>query len=164
MPAPIRILFVCLGNICRSPAGENVMRHVVTEAGVDKLFTIDSAGTANYHTGNSPDSRMRKAAKERDLPMTGAARQVQPQDFTEFDLILAMDRSNLRDLQGVRARCKSPTAALHLFSEFCTKHQFTDTPDPYCGDAADFHHVLDLMEDGCANILELWRKGELPGA
>ena len=102
MDSPTRLLFVCLGNICRSPAGENVMNHLIGKEGLESQFVVDSAGTAGYHIGNPPDLRMGRAAKTRGIAMCGRARQVKPSDFSDFDWIFAMDRSNYDDLVAVR--------------------------------------------------------------
>lgn len=158
MKQPVRLLFVCLGNICRSPAGENVMSHLIDEAGLTSRFEVDSAGTAGYHIGNGPDPRMRTAATNRGIPMTGKARQVKPADFEEFDWIFAMDRSNYDDLQAVERRCQNPTAKLVLFCDFCEKHTETEVPDPYYGGAEGFETVLDLLEDGCSAFLRKWKE------
>jgi protein-tyrosine phosphatase len=157
MNQPVRLLFVCLGNICRSPAGENVMRHLVSEAGLSSRFEIDSAGTAGFHTGNDPDLRMQKAARKRGIPMTGSARQVKPADFEEFDWIFAMDRSNYEDLRAVQNRCPNPTAKLVLFCDLCEKHKESEVPDPYYGGPEGFETVLDLLEDGCSAFLRKWK-------
>jgi len=156
-----RVLFVCLGNICRSPAGENVMNHLLEREGLVPRFEVDSAGTAGYHIGNPPDARMTKAARARGIAMKGRARQVNPADFEEFDWIFAMDRSNLEDLQSVRQKARNPTARLVLFCEFCERHGEREVPDPYCGGPEDFEKVLDLLEDGCSVFLRKWRNGEL---
>lgn len=158
MSSPTRLLFVCLGNICRSPSGENVMRHLVREAGLEEHFEIDSAGTAGWHIGNRPDARMTAAATARGISMTGRARQAHPTDFESFHHIFAMDRSNYEDLHEVKARCKNPTATLHLFCDWCEEHDETEVPDPYYGGPEGFEKVLDLLEDGCAAFLENWKK------
>jgi protein-tyrosine phosphatase len=156
-----RLLFVCLGNICRSPAGENVMNHLLGREGLASQFEVDSAGTAGYHIGNPPDLRMTKAARGRGIGMTGRARQVKPADFEEFDWVFAMDRSNLEDLQCVRQKAGNPTARLVLFCEFCERHDEREVPDPYYGGPEGFEKVLDLLEDGCSVFLRKWRNGEL---
>ncbi len=161
MSAPTRLLFVCLGNICRSPAGENVMNHLLEREGLVSQFEVDSAGTAGYHIGNPPDERMTRAAHLRGIAMTGRARQVKPADFEEFDWIFAMDRSNHEDLQRVRTRAKDPTAKLVLFGDFCEQHEEREVPDPYYGGPEGFEKVLDLLEDGCSAFLRNWRKGQL---
>ncbi len=160
----MRLLFVCLGNICRSPAGENVMNHLLEREGLASRFEVDSAGTAGYHIGNPPDARMTRAARDRGIEMKGRARQVKPADFEEFDWIFAMDRSNHEDLLAVRKRCANPTAQLALFCDFCEGHDEREVPDPYYGGPEGFEKVLDLLEDGCAAFLRQWRAGELPSA
>jgi protein-tyrosine phosphatase len=159
------ILFVCMGNICRSPSGENVMRQVAESAGVADRFHLDSAGTISMHTGNPPDARMGKALNRRGFPTTGEARQVRTEDLEAFDLILAMDNDNLdylRDLQSRRPDAER-LARIQLFCDFCRRHEEDEVPDPYYGGAEGFERVIDLLEDGCAGILELWQQGQLPG-
>jgi protein-tyrosine phosphatase len=156
-----RLLFVCLGNICRSPAGENVMNHLLEREGLAAQFEVDSAGTAGYHIGNPPDLRMTKAARNRGIASCGRARQVRPSDFAEFDWIFAMDRSNYEDLVAVRKKCDDPTAKLVLFCDFCEAHSESEVPDPYYGGPEGFDKVLDLLEDGCAVFLRKWKAGEL---
>lgn len=137
------------------------MRHLVREEGLDERFEIDSAGTAGWHTGNPPDSRMTAAARARGIPMTGRARQVSPADFETFDHIFAMDRSNHEDLLSVQSRANHPTARLHLFCEWCEDHVEVEVPDPYYGGPEGFEKVLDLLEDGCAAFLQDWKKENL---
>lgn len=156
-----RLLFVCLGNICRSPAGENVMKHLLERADLAGQFEVDSAGTAGYHVGNAPDLRMTKAARARGISMAGRARQVKAADFETFDWIFAMDRSNFEDLAAIGKRSANPTARLVLFCEFCERHGETEVPDPYYGGPEGFEKVLDLLEDGCSVFLRKWRNGEL---
>ena len=163
MSSPTRLLFVCLGNICRSPSAENVMRHLVDEAGLGERFTLDSAGTAGWHVGKRPDSRMIAAATRRGIEMKGHARQATADDFARFDHIFAMDRSNHEDLLALRDRCPDPRARLHLFCEFCEEHEESEVPDPYYGGPEGFEKVLDLLEDGCSNFLRRWGTGEFGG-
>ncbi len=144
-----RILFVCMGNICRSPAGENVMRSMIEAEGISDRFELDSAGTISMHSGNSPDRRMIEAGRARGVPMTGRARHVKSDDLEKFDLILAMDDDNLSYLQDL-TKGRGSKAELRLFCEFCTQHEASCVPDPYYGGAAGFEKVLDLLEDGCA--------------
>ncbi len=158
MADPTRLLFVCLGNICRSPSGENVMRHLIEAEGLGDRFELDSAGTAGWHIGKSPDSRMTAAARARGIEMKGRARQVGPEDFSSFDHIFAMDRSNYEDLLEVQSRCENSTAKLQLFCELCEEHDEEEVPDPYYGGPEGFEKVLDLLEDGCAAFLSHWRK------
>ena len=144
-----------MGNICRSPAAEGVMRHLVKAAACADAWDIDSAGTIGLHAGDSPDSRMTRAARDRGIPLEGRARQYRPADPAKFDLILAMDRDNYQDIQG------QGHDHVRLFCEFCRKHGETEVPDPYYGGEAGFERVLDLLEDGCAEILRQWEAGEL---
>ena len=139
---PFRILFVCLGNICRSPTAEGVMRQVMIEEAPELKVEIDSAGTADYHVGDPPDPRTQRAALRRGIDLRGLrARRVVPGDFSKFDLILAMDRQNLRDLAALRPA--AATAQLRLFMEYAPD-SCLEVPDPYYGDEDAFEHVLDL--------------------
>ena len=139
---PFRILFVCLGNICRSPTAEGVMRHVMIEEARELKVEIDSAGTADYHVGDPPDPRTQRAALRRGIDLRGLrARRVVPGDFSKFDLILAMDRQNLRDLASLRPAAS--TAQLRLFMEYAPD-SCLEVPDPYYGEEDAFERVLDL--------------------
>jgi protein-tyrosine phosphatase len=142
----MRILFVCLGNICRSPAAETVLRELVQRAGLSQALTVDSAGTIDYHLGSEPDPRMRKALKARGYSQWSRCRIVTAQDFFDFDVILAMDQQNLREL---RRLCPKPELLekIKLAASYCTRHEVSEVPDPYYGQAADFEHVIDLAED-----------------
>lgn len=155
-----KILFVCLGNICRSPMGETVMRKLVDDKGLGSMFEIDSAGTAGYHIGDMPDMRMQQAARTRGYRMTSRARKVSVADFDYFDIILAMDDANYDDLC-----CLAPTleakAKIHRMAKFCRKHNADHIPDPYYGGTAGFAHVIDLLEDGCAELLRQITEGEI---
>jgi protein-tyrosine phosphatase len=138
-----RILFVCLGNICRSPAAEAAFRHLVSAEGLEDQFLIDSAGTGAWHIGEPADRRMRDAAEHRGLAVTSLARQVAADDFDRFDLLLAMDYDNLRALQA-----RAPAAHAHkirLFREFDPEGPGEDVPDPYYGDPDGFDDVLDIV-------------------
>jgi len=161
MSEPLRLLFVCLGNICRSPAGENVMRHLVEQEGHGDRIAVDSAGTAGWHAGNPPDSRMIAAARARGIPMGGRARQVRASDFSEFDYIFAMDRSNAAELRELRGICPEPKARLMMFCELCEEHEEEEVPDPYYGGEEGFDQVLDLLDDGCRAFLRRWERGDL---
>jgi protein-tyrosine phosphatase len=153
----MRILFVCLGNICRSPTAEAVLRQL-NDASAQPLASleIDSAGTGNYHAGHAPDARTLAAAQRRGLDMRHLrARQIERADFQRFDLILAMDRQNLSDCERI-----APTprrARLQLFLDFAPDCGYQEVPDPYTGDAADFERVLDLSEAGCRGLLDYCR-------
>ena len=159
---PTRLLFVCLGNICRSPSGENVMRHLIEQEELTDEFEIDSAGTAGWHIGKRPDSRMTAAAQNRGINMKGRAQQVRPDDFAHFDWIFAMDDSNYEDLLEVQNRCPNPTAQLIRFCELCEEHEEREVPDPYYGGQEGFEKVLDLLEDGCSAFLQRWKENALP--
>lgn len=151
MAKPIRVLFVCLGNICRSPAAEGVMRALVAREGCNEI-EIDSAGTAGWHCGKLPDERMRQAARARGLDLNSRARQVMPDDLEKFDLVVAMDESNRRDLCSLDPEGRR-TSKIRLLCDFCSQHDNREVPDPYYGGAEGFEQVLDLLEDGCAGLL-----------
>jgi protein-tyrosine phosphatase len=128
----IRVLFVCLGNICRSPTAEGVFRHLVEKQGKGDRVAIDSAGTAAYHAGESPDARSAATARARGVVLSGAARQVRKSDFEDFDYILAMDASNYADLSKMRPGGAS--AKVHMFRDFDPgSPKGSDVPDPYYG-------------------------------
>lgn len=151
---PVKILMVCLGNICRSPAAEAVLRQVADEHGIGAdLMKIDSAGTASYHVGELPDRRMRVHAMQRGLQLTHHCRTVEPDDFRRFDLIIGMDASNL---QNLRRMAPSVEAArkIHAMAEFFTPGSttFDHVPDPYYEGAEGFELVLDLLADACQNL------------
>ncbi len=156
-----RLLFVCLGNICRSPAAEGIFRRKAEEAGLADRLKIDSAGTTGYHHGAPPDARMRKAAKARGYILEGGARPVLHADFNDFDLILAMDSMNLADLRAMRP--KDSQAEIYLFTDFAQRLKERDVPDPYHGGAAGFERALDLIEDAAEGLLAHLR-GEIEAA
>jgi len=138
---------VCLGNICRSPTAEGVLRHLLRQEAPHLAVEVDSAGTADYHIGSPPDRRSQRAALKRGIDISDLrGRQVQPEDFARFDLILAMDQDNLRDLERVRERLPpaKARAQLKLFMEYAPDLRVRDVPDPYDRDAAAFEKVLDL--------------------
>ena len=149
----MKILFVCLGNICRSPTAEIVFREIVAREAPDLGIEIDSAGTAAYHVGSPPDSRSRQAALRRGYDMSALrARVVEAQDFRLYDLILAMDRQNFDTL-----RQRAPPAAharIRLFLEFAPDSEVTDVPDPYYGGPNGFEEVLDLVEVAARGLLK----------
>ena len=156
MPAedsPIRILFVCWGNICRSPAAECVMRHLIRENGDSDRVQCDSAGTMDLHAGHLPDKRMRATAAARGITINGAAREIRPEDFHSFDLIVAMDNENRMHIEKVRAKVENPAADVRQFCEFVESTDHTEVPDPYYGGQRGFDLVMDLLEDGCRNLL-----------
>ena len=148
----LRGLLVCLGNICRSPTAEAVLRQRLSASDLADRVEVDSAGTASYHVGAPPDHRSMQHAKRRGYDLSALrARRVADDDFERFDLILAMDSENLADLQE---RCpRQHRAKLRLLSEFATRHSLRDVPDPYSGGAAGFETVLDLVEDACDGVV-----------
>lgn len=148
-----RLLFVCLGNICRSPAAENIMNHLIEQAGLDDRIVCDSAGTGGYHIGSPPDRRMTLAAKQRGITLQGQARQFQKSDFENFDLILAMDRENYEDILSLD-RAGRYRDRVRLMCSFCTRHSEQEVPDPYYGGPEGFNKVIDLLLDACEGLLK----------
>jgi protein-tyrosine phosphatase len=147
-----KVLFVCLGNICRSPTAEGVLRYLAAKEAPQLALEIDSAGTADYHIGAPPDPRSQRAALRRGIDISGLrARQVEVEDFARFDDILAMDRANLRELQAVQPR--NSRASLKLFLEYAPELKLRDVPDPYYRDAAAFEEVLDLTTAASRGLL-----------
>ncbi|MGJ8640163.1 MAG: low molecular weight protein-tyrosine-phosphatase [Opitutaceae bacterium] len=148
-----RILFLCMGNICRSPAGHCVLQHLVDEAGLSDQFEIESAGTIGFHVGSPPDARMQQAMRARGIPIIGQSQQLNARDLEYYDLILAMDGDNLAG-----ARQLDPSQIhwdkIKRFCDYCTEHDDTEVPDPYYGGDRGFEHVMDLIEDGCRNLLK----------
>ncbi|WP_448533623.1 low molecular weight protein-tyrosine-phosphatase [Parathermosynechococcus lividus] len=149
---PIRLLFVCLGNICRSPAAEGIMQDLVAKAGLADKIQCDSAGTSNFHIGDPPDARMVMTARQRGLHLNSRARQFHHGDFEEFDLILAMDRDNYQDILRLDPE-GNYRDKVRLICDFCQQHTTKDVPDPYYGDRQGFEKVLDLLNDACAGLL-----------
>lgn len=153
----MRVLFVCLGNICRSPTAEGVMRHLVAADEAAGRWVLDSAGTADYHVGKPPDSRSQRAARRRGIDLSGLrARQICAEDFMRFDLILAMDDNNLLDLR--RRRPAAATATMHLFMDFAPEVGVREVPDPYYGDEEGFESVLDLCMAAGRGLLQTARR------
>jgi protein-tyrosine phosphatase len=152
---PFRVLFVCLGNICRSPAGENMLRHLVHEAGLEHDVKIDSAGTHDYHPGKAPDKRMTRVLGKRGISNHGRGRQFTVHDFSDFDLILVMDSENLENVQRLDPE-GAHTHKVKRMTDFCTQEEFKtpDVPDPYYGGEDGFAFVADLLSDGCQGVLE----------
>jgi protein-tyrosine phosphatase len=153
MPAAMtRILFVCLGNICRSPMAEGVFRRVIEAEGVADRFEIDSAGLGDWHVGQAPDNRARAAASARGVDISGQrARQVVPADFGDFDLLLVMDRANYIELK--RRAPGDARAKIRHFLDFAPQVGTKDVPDPFFGDAEGFDHALDLIEAASRGLL-----------
>ena len=147
-----KVLFVCLGNICRSPMAEGVFTHMVNERGLREEYIIDSAGVAGYHIGELPDRRMREHAWQRGYKLDSRARQVKTDDFFEFDYILAMDDSNYDALISIAPNTQTELKVKRM-ADFCRHHNMDHVPDPYYGGAAGFQLVIDLLEDACETLL-----------
>ncbi len=149
---PTRVLFVCLGNICRSPTAEGVFRHLVQQEGVAERFHIDSAGTGDWHVGQPPDARMTAAAQRAGYALRSRARQVEAKDFESFDHIIAMDQENLKDLQ---AQCpETLRAKLRLLRSLEHDPADLDVPDPYYGGQKGFDEVIAIVERCARRLLE----------
>ena len=145
-----KILFVCLGNICRSPAAEGIMEKRAAGWPIE----VDSAGTAGYHIGTLPDARMRSHASKRGYPLNSRARKFNPAvDFDKFDMIIAMDKENLRDLRSMDTG-KQYREKLSLMTDYCQKITADEVPDPYYEGPEGFEHVLDILEDACGGLLK----------
>jgi protein-tyrosine phosphatase len=160
----VRLLFVCLGNICRSPTAEGVMRALVSEAGLDGSIELESAGTGSWHVGSPPDARAAAVARNRGMPLEGSSRQVRQEDFERFDLLLAMDRENLQELlrlsEGTGERAK--VRLLREFDPASALAEELDVPDPYFGAPGGFEEVFDLVQAACRGLLAQIRAGGAP--
>lgn len=149
-----RVLFVCLGNICRSPAAEAVFAHLVKKVGVSENFIIDSAGTGGWHVGSPADYRMRRHAVKRGIEVTSIARQFNPEvDFEQFDLIIAMDDENVKNLQRMAGN-SSDKAKIKKMTDYRQQYNYDIVPDPYYGGDEGFELVLDLLEDAGKGLLK----------
>lgn len=157
MTEPFRVLFVCMGNICRSPAGEGVLKNLVTEGGLQDRVFVDSAGTIGYHVGEPADYRMSQSARKRGISLTSLSRKFMRSDLDDFDLILAMDKDNYREIRRMVSNDRQ-LEKVKMFCHYCQIHPDDEVPDPYYGGARGFEHVLDLLEDGCIQILEEIKK------
>lgn len=147
-----KLLFVCTGNICRSPTAEGVLRHLIQQRGLAELFHLDSAGTQAYHVGEAPDERSTATAKKRGIAMHDLrARKVTFDDFHDFDYIFAMDKSHYHWLQVLQP--KDSKAKVHLYLDFCDIAHTKEVPDPYYGKQNGFENVLDLIEEASRNLL-----------
>lgn len=149
-----KLLFVCLGNICRSPAAENIMNHLIETSSLSDKIICDSAGTASYHVGSPPDARMSKAALQKlNITMQGRARQFQKSDFQDFDLILAMDKDNYANILALDKNSEYGEK-VKLMCDFCSRHTLKEVPDPYYGGTEGFNQVIDLLTDACEGLLK----------
>ena len=155
-----KVLFVCLGNICRSPAAQGIFEHIVRKNGYEDRIEVDSAGTYSGHRGELPDRRMRTAAMYRGFALTHRARQVSGLDLLDFDLIIAMDDQNYEDLMRMAPSVEA-THKIRRMSSYLRQRKMSYIPDPYYMGAEGFSLVLDLLEDGCQNLFEDIRKAEL---
>ncbi len=159
-----KLLFVCLGNICRSPSAENIMNYLIEKEGLQDQFECDSAGTSKYHIGASPDKRMQLAAKKRGIELKGKARQIEDFDLEYYDFILAMDKSNYVDIlrldreRLLRDRTRKYQDKIKLMCDFTTKFKDKEVPDPYYGGESGFDYVIDLLLDCCQGLLEYCQK------
>ena len=150
-----KLLFVCLGNICRSPAAEGVFLHLLKQRGLSERFVVDSAGTGGWHVGNPADRRMQAAANRRGIDLPSRARQICLDDFSSFDLVLTMDDDNLAAVRGLAQEAGAgATATITPMLHYARNFSETEVPDPYYGGEAGFEHVLDLLEDACTNLLD----------
>jgi protein-tyrosine phosphatase len=148
-----RLLFVCLGNICRSPSAENIMNHLIQQRQLGDRVVCDSAGTASYHVGSSPDRRMAQAAKAQGIELVGRARQFEAIDLDHFDYILAMDQQNYRDILALDSTGQYKDK-VQLMCNFCRRHPDREVPDPYYGGPEGFTYVIDLLLDACEGLLD----------
>jgi len=148
-----RILFLCMGNICRSPAAHCVFQHMVDQAELSEEFEIESAGTIGFHAGAPPDRRMQQVMHARGIPIIGKSKQLDRFDMEHYDLILAMDKDNKAGAL-LLARSEAQRTKVKLFCEYCTEHSEEEVPDPYYGGEQGFEHVMDLIEDGCRGLLK----------
>ncbi len=154
----VSICFVCLGNICRSPTAEGVVRHLLQQAGLDQHVSVESAGTADYHRGELPDRRSRAAARARGVDLSSRARQFTATDWQGLDYVLAMDRANFEALSAL-APDAAARAKLRLFRDFDpASPAASEVPDPYHGGPEGFEHVLDLCEAAGRGLLEQLRR------
>ena len=152
-----RILFLCMGNICRSPAAHCVFQHMVNEAGLSERFDIESAGTIGFHQGAPPDGRMQQVMRARNIPVIGRSKQLDRFDLEHYDLILAMDYDNLAGARSLDSKGEYADK-IQLFCDYCSEHEGTEVPDPYYGGDRGFEHVMDMIEDGCRNLLASLQK------
>ncbi len=148
-----KILFVCMGNICRSPAAEGIMKHMIEKEGMQNEVTVDSAGTIDYHLGELPDARIIRHSGIRGYKLNHKAKIFNPEkDFEEFDYIIAMDDENLSDIKYLDVENKY-SKKIFKMTEFCTAINADEVPDPFYGGPKNFEHVLDILEDTCKGLI-----------
>ena len=149
-----QILFVCLGNICRSPAAEGIMRHIIEVKGMTHAFAIDSAAIGPWHVGDLPDPRMRRCGARHGYAFNSRARQLTSEDFARFDLIIGMDHDNIRAIKA-KARNSKDEQKIRLMADFLRHHpNYSTIPDPYYGGERGFELVIELLEDACETLVE----------
>ncbi len=149
---PIRVLFVCLGNICRSPAAEAIFKKIVESRNLSEKFIIDSAGTSGYHDGEMADARMRTTALKHDYEIMSISRKFTSDDFKKFDYIIAMDQSNKSNMLKISSNPKDQEK-IYLMTDFKSRFELEEVPDPYFGGEAGFELVIRLLEDCCEGLL-----------
>ena len=148
----IKVLFICLGNICRSPMAETIFKHLVEQRGLEECFEVDSAGLIDYHEGEQADNRMRRHASMHGYHITHRSRPIEIADFTHFDFIIGMDRHNIRALESMQPA--GSCAQIMDMASFLRNHQADTVPDPYYGGDQGFEYVITLLEDACAALLD----------
>ncbi len=150
-----KILFVCLGNICRSPAAEGIFNKKIQERDLEKLFVVDSAGTGSWHVGNLPDKRMRSTALSRGIELTSRSRQIEENDLYEFDQILVMDKDNLDAVKSLTKDQNNPVnSKIKLILSYSKNFQLDEVPDPYYGGQNGFDKVIDLLDDAMDGLID----------
>ena len=150
-----KILFVCLGNICRSPAAEGIFNQKIKERDLEKLFVVDSAGTGSWHVGNLPDKRMRATALSRGIELTSRSRQIEENDLYEFDQILVMDKDNLDAVKSLTKDQNNPVnSKIKLILSYSKNFQLDEVPDPYYGGKNGFEKVIDLLDDAIDGLID----------
>ena len=150
-----KILFVCLGNICRSPAAEGIFNQKIKERDLEKFFLVDSAGTGGWHVGNLADSRMREAALSRGIELTSRSRKIQENDLYEFDHVFVMDQDNLNAVKSLIKDSMNPiNSKIKLILTYSKKSQLNEVPDPYYGGQHGFDKVLDLLDDAIDGLID----------
>ena len=150
-----KILFVCLGNICRSPAAEGIFNQKIKERDLEKFFVVDSAGTGNWHVGNLPDQRMRSTALSRGIELNSRSRQIEENDLYEFDQILVMDKENFDAVKSLTKDQKNPiNSKIKLILNYSKNSQLDEVPDPYYGGQNGFEKVIDLLDDAIDGLID----------
>lgn len=154
----IKVLFVCLGNICRSPMAEGHFARFVKDNNLQGMISCDSAGTSSYHIGELPDSRMRQTALKYGISLTSRARQLTKNDLNEFDYIIAMDSSNYQNILFLQEAAEGTKAQIFMMRTFDPEYKDSDVPDPYYGGDDGFDNVYNILKRSAANLLEFIRK------